>query len=106
MDSVFQNLADPTRRSVVERLSRGPATVSEMFVSFDMALPSFMQHLTLLERAKLVRSYKSGRVRTYELEPRTLKVIESWLDKQRLHWEKRLDQLDQFLSAKKEKENE
>ncbi|TGM02525.1 ArsR family transcriptional regulator [Leptospira jelokensis] len=103
---MFQNLADPTRRAVLERLSTGPATVSEMYASFEMALPSFMQHLSLLEKARLVKSYKFGRVRTFELEPNTLKIAETWLDKQRFLWEKRLDQLDSFLYKMKDKKNE
>ncbi|TGL65665.1 transcriptional regulator [Leptospira jelokensis] len=100
---MFQNLADPTRRAVLEKLSTGPATVSEMYASFEMALPSFMQHLSLLEKARLVKSYKFGRVRTFELEPNTLKIAETWLDKQRSMWEKRLDQLDSFLYKMKDK---
>lgn len=103
---MFQNLADPTRRAVLEKLSTGPATVSEMYASFEMALPSFMQHLSLLEKARLVKSYKFGRVRTFELEPNTLKIAETWLDKQRSMWEKRLDQLDSFLYKMKDKKNE
>ncbi|WP_210414332.1 ArsR/SmtB family transcription factor [Leptospira jelokensis] len=106
LNLVFQNLADPTRRAVLERLSTGPATVSEMYASFEMALPSFMQHLSLLEKARLVKSYKFGRVRTFELEPNTLKIAETWLDKQRFLWEKRLDQLDSFLYKMKDKKNE
>ncbi|WP_208720666.1 ArsR/SmtB family transcription factor [Leptospira jelokensis] len=103
LNLVFQNLADPTRRAVLEKLSTGPATVSEMYASFEMALPSFMQHLSLLEKARLVKSYKFGRVRTFELEPNTLKIAETWLDKQRSMWEKRLDQLDSFLYKMKDK---
>ncbi|MGV3666884.1 MAG: ArsR/SmtB family transcription factor [Leptospira bouyouniensis] len=106
LNLVFQNLADPTRRAVLEKLSSGPATVSEMYASFEMALPSFMQHLSLLEKARLVKSYKFGRVRTFELEPNTLKIAETWLDKQRSMWEKRLDQLDSFLYKMKDKKNE
>lgn len=106
LNLVFQNLADPTRRAVLEKLSTGPATVSEMYASFEMALPSFMQHLSLLEKARLVKSYKFGRVRTFELEPNTLKIAETWLDKQRSMWEKRLDQLDSFLYKMKDKKNE
>lgn len=106
LNLVFQNLADPTRRAVLEKLSKGPATVSEMFASFDMALPSFLQHLTLLEKARLVKSYKFGRVRTFELEPKTMKIAETWLDKQRTVWEKRLEQLDSFLYKMKDKKYE
>jgi len=102
-DRVFQALADPTRRAVVERLSQGPAAVSELSRRFDMALPSFTQHLGVLEESGLVRSRKTGRVRTYYLVPTRLKTAENWLAKQRELWEKRLDQLDEYLLQLKEK---
>lgn len=97
LDRVFQALADPTRRAVVERLVRGPAAVSELARPFGMALPSFTQHLGVLEGSGLVKSRKEGRVRTYELVPRRLKAAESWMTKQRALWERRLDQLDSYL---------
>lgn len=94
---MFQALADPTRRAVLQRLSGGGAPVSELAEPFDMALPSFMQHLKVLETSGLVRSHKSGRVRTYQITPRPLKVAEGWMSEQRMLWERRLDQLDEFL---------
>jgi len=97
LDGVFRALSDPTRRAVVERLGRGPAAVSELAKPFGMALPSFTQHLGVLEESGLVRSRKEGRVRTYELQPRRLKAAESWMNKQRALWERRLDQLDEYL---------
>lgn len=97
IDHVFQALADPTRRRVVERLSRSPASVTELAAPFDMALPSFVQHLRVLENCGLVRSSKAGRVRTYRLAPQKLHTAEDWLGKQRSLWERRLDQLDNFL---------
>lgn len=97
LEPVFQALADPTRRAVVERLGRGPRTVSELAEPFGMALPSFMQHLRTLERVGLVRSTKVGRVRTCELVPRRLAQAEHWLARQRRLWEQRLDQLDTTL---------
>ena len=103
LDRVFQALADPTRRAVLERLSSGPAPVSELAQPFRMALPSFSQHLDVLENCGLVRSRKTGRVRTYRLAPRPLKVAEHWMVKQRAHWERRLDQLDSYLKDLKEK---
>jgi DNA-binding transcriptional ArsR family regulator len=103
IDSVFRALADPTRRHVLERLSRSPASVSELAEPFDMALPSFVQHLRLLEESGLVRSEKSGRVRTYEIAPRRMKLAENWLVRQRTLWERRLDQLDDYVTALKEK---
>jgi DNA-binding transcriptional ArsR family regulator len=103
IDSVFRALADPTRRHVLERLSRSPASVSELAEPFDMALPSFVQHLKLLEESGLVRSEKSGRVRTYQIAPRRMKLAENWLVRQRTLWERRLDQLDDYVTALKEK---
>ena len=103
IDSVFRALADPTRRHVLERLSKKPASVSELAQPFDMALPSFVEHMKVLEDCGLVRSRKAGRVRTYQLAPKRLKLAEDWLTKQRTLWEHRLDQLDDYLIALKEK---
>ncbi len=102
LDQVFQALADPTRRAVLARLSRGPTSTSELAKPFKMALPSFTQHLGVLEGCGLVRSRKDGRVRTYELAPQPLKAAESWIAGQRAMWEKRLDQLDSYLALVKE----
>lgn len=105
MDGVFRALAGATRRRVLERLGRSAASVGELAEPFAMALPSFVQHLAVLERCGLVRSKKRGRVRTYELVPRRMRLAEDWLAQQRSLWEKRLDQLDEhLLSMKKEKE--
>ena len=102
VDGVFRALSDTTRRKVVERLSRSPAAVSELAAPFDMALPSFVQHLRVLEGAGLVESEKVGRVRTYRLVPRRLQVAEDWLAQRREVWERRLDQLDDYLLKLKE----
>jgi DNA-binding transcriptional ArsR family regulator len=91
LDRVFRALADPTRRAVLERLGRRPAAVSELAAPFRMALPSFVQHLRVLEGCGLIRTRKSGRVRTCELAPRSLRPAEGWLARQRSIWEKRLD---------------
>lgn len=101
---VFQALSDPTRMAVLERLTHGPAAVSELARPFDMALPSFVQHLGVLETCGLVQSKKAGRVRTYTLAPQTLRVAEDWLSRQRALWERRLDALDDFLQTLKEPE--
>lgn len=101
---VFQALADPTRRAVIERLGRGSAAMSELAAPFDMALPSFAQHLNVLESCGLVRSRKRGRVRTYRLAPAPFKAAEQWMVKQRALWERRLDQLDEYLKTMKENE--
>jgi DNA-binding transcriptional ArsR family regulator len=103
IDGVFRALTDRTRRSVVERLSRSPASVGDLAQPFDMALPSFVQHLRMLEECGLVQSTKKGRVRTYRLVPGRLKLAEDWLSRQRALWERRLDQLDQYLLKLKEK---
>lgn len=101
---VFHALADPTRLAVVERLSAGPAATSELAKPFKMALPSFLQHLNVLQESGLVRSTKTGRVRTYELDPKVMKRAEEWMAMQRTAWEKRLDQLDSFLNDLKGKQ--
>jgi len=103
-DAVFRALSDPTRRRVLERLSRSPASVKELAEPFNMALPSFVQHLSVLEACRLVRSTKTGRVRTYQLVPQRLKLAEDWLSGQRDLWERRLNQLDEYLLKLKENE--
>lgn len=101
LDLTFQALADPTRRAVVERLGQGPASVSELAAPFDMALPSFLQHLKMLEESGLVISRKRGRVRSCRLNPAVLDQAEGWLDSQRVQWARRLDQLDDMLLGMK-----
>jgi DNA-binding transcriptional ArsR family regulator len=97
LDRVFHALADPTRRAVVERLGGGPAATTELARPFAMALPSFTQHLGVLERSGLVTSHKQGRVRTYGLVRVPLEAAEHWMAVQRRTWERRLDQLDAFV---------
>ena len=101
LDRVFAALADPTRRAVLERLTRSPGAVSELAAPFDMALPSFTQHLKVLSDCGLVRSEKHGRTRTYSLAPAGLRVAEDWLSERRARWQARLDRLDAYLAAKK-----
>ena len=105
-DDVFYALSNSTRRKVLEQLSAGPATVSELAAPFDMKLPSFVQHLSVLEQSRLVRSKKRGRVRTYEIVPERFKVAEDWLSARRQLWEARFDQFDQLVKRLKEKESE
>lgn len=105
LDRVFHGLADPTRRAVLARLSSGPAAVSDLAAPFSMSLPSFLQHLDVLESCRLVKSRKAGRVRTYQLTPQPLKVAEGWLEKQRAIWNRRLDQLDTYLADLKEQKS-
>jgi DNA-binding transcriptional ArsR family regulator len=111
LNRVFRAIADPTRRTVLERLSRGPATVGEMAKAFEMALPSFLQHLEVLEECGLVESEKHGRVRTCRLASEPLNVAEGWMSSLRGIWDRRADQLDAYLNQFKNppqhnKENE
>lgn len=105
-DDVFHALSNPTRRGVLEQLSAGPATVSELAAPFDMKLPSFVQHLSVLEKSRLVKSKKRGRVRTYELVPERFSVAEDWLTARRREWEARLDRFDDYVKQLKDKESE
>ena len=102
VDEVFYALSNTTRRQVLEQLFSGPATVSELAAPFDMKLPSFVQHLSLLEKSHLVRSKKEGRVRTYEIAPEMFKVAETWLTERRQLWESRFDQFDEYVKKLKE----
>jgi DNA-binding transcriptional ArsR family regulator len=104
-DEVFHGLSNSTRRKVLEQLSLGPATVSELAAPFDMKLPSFVQHLSVLEQSRLVKSKKRGRVRSYEIAPERFKVVEDWLTEQRQLWEARLDRFDEYVRHLKEKES-
>ena len=99
LDQVFQALADPTRRGMVERLVRGPASVSELSRPLAMSLPAVMQHLQVLEACGLVRSEKAGRVRTCHIEPAALRAAEAWITDQRTAWETRLDRLGDYLAG-------
>jgi len=104
-DDIFYALANATRRQVLEQLSAGPATVSELAAPFDMKLPSFVQHLSVLEQSRLVKSKKRGRVRTYELAPERMRVAEDWLAERRQEWERRLDRFDAYVRQLKERES-
>jgi DNA-binding transcriptional ArsR family regulator len=98
LDRAFQALADPARRVMVERLSRGPASVSELAKPLAMSLPAVMQHLQVLEDSGLVRSTKVGRVRTCRIEPKALRAAEQWIAARRTAWERRLDRLGGYLA--------
>jgi len=106
LDTVFQALADPTRRAVLQRLTEGPASVSELAEPFQMALPSFLQHLKVLEESGLVKSEKKGRVRTCEAQFARLTEAEEWIAHQRAVWEGRLDRLDAYLKTLQSAEKE
>lgn len=98
LDGLFLALSDPTRRAVIGRLSRGPATVTELAAPFEMALPSFMKHIHQLEESGWIATEKRGRVRTCRLEPATFAAAQSWLDEQRALWEGRTDRLAAFVT--------
>jgi DNA-binding transcriptional ArsR family regulator len=97
LDHIFTALADPTRRAVLARLGQGEAPVKTLAAPHDMALPSFLKHIDMLERAGLVRSRKQGRLRICTLHPEALAAAETWLDQQRGVWEGRLDRIEAFL---------
>ena len=99
LDLMFQALADPTRRAMIDRLSRGPASVSELARPFDMSLPAVVQHLQALEHSGLVSSQKVGRVRTVQIQPEALSLAEQWINDRRTMWVKRLDRLGDLLTA-------
>jgi DNA-binding transcriptional ArsR family regulator len=98
LDLLFQALAVPARRVMVERLSRGPASVSQLAKPLAMSLPAVVQHLQVLESSGLIRSEKTGRVRTCRIEPAALKTAEDWIARRRANWERRLDRLAKHLS--------
>jgi DNA-binding transcriptional ArsR family regulator len=99
LDRMFQALADPTRRAIVERLSRGPASVSELALPLPMSLPGVVQHLQVLEQSGLVTTKKVGRTRTCSIDTAALSQVERWLNERRIGWEKRFDRLGAFLDA-------
>jgi DNA-binding transcriptional ArsR family regulator len=99
LDHIFTALADPTRRAVIARLGQGEASVKTLAAPHDMALPSFLKHLDMLERAGLVQSRKDGRVRVCTLHPEAFAPAESWLDQQRGHWSGRIDRLAKLANG-------
>ena len=101
LDRAFRALADPGRRAMLDRLTRGPASVSELAAPLAMSLPAVVQHLAVLEEAHLVRSEKTGRVRTCRIDGAALRTAERWIADRRAHWERRLDALDSYLAETK-----
>jgi DNA-binding transcriptional ArsR family regulator len=99
LDQTFRALADPSRRSIVVRLSRGPASVSELAQPLAMSLPATVQHIEVLQKSGLVRSEKIGRVRTCRLEPAPMRSVEQWIAQHRTAWENRLDRLGDVLNV-------
>jgi DNA-binding transcriptional ArsR family regulator len=103
LTTIFQALADPTRRAVLQRLGDGPASVGDLAKPFPMALPSFMKHIRLLESSGLIRTHKEGRVRSCKINGKRLSTAETWLSEQRALWEGRADRLEQFVTKLQEK---
>ena len=103
---MFQALADPTRRMIVERLTRGPASVSELAEPFAMSLPAVVQHLQVLEHSGLVQTKKVGRVRTCTIDTGALSRAEQWINERRLAWNRRLDRLGSLLAEDNEGESQ
>jgi DNA-binding transcriptional ArsR family regulator len=99
LDEIFHALSDGTRRRMIERLSEGPASVSELARPFDIALPSVVKHLAVLESGGLVMSEKAGRVRTYRIAPDAIAAVESWLAKRKARWNAQFDRLDEHLAS-------
>ena len=99
LDQIFQALGDPTRRAIVQRLSTGPASVSELAAPLPMSLPAVYQHLQVLEASGVIRSEKVGRVRTCHLELKMLNSAQTWIEARKAMWEKRLDRLDTLLNS-------
>jgi DNA-binding transcriptional ArsR family regulator len=106
VDRVFQALADPSRRAIVERLSRGPASVSELADPLPMSLPAVVQHLQVLEGSGLIRSEKVGRVRTCRIDPGGLGPVERWIGARRAAWERRLDRLGDYLAEEEQRSSD
>lgn len=104
LDRAFHTLADPSRRSIVERLSRGPVSVTEIAEPFEMSLSAVLQHVKVLEESGLIRTEKVGRVRTCRVDPRALEGVEQWVVERRTSWERRLDRLGTTLSNSTNKE--
>ena len=106
LDRMFQALSDPARRNMLERLTRGPASVSELARPLEMSLPAVVQHLAVLQSCGLVTTKKVGRIRTCRLEPIALRTAEKWFAGQRATWEKRLDRLGEFLTTTSDQSEE
>jgi DNA-binding transcriptional ArsR family regulator len=106
IDLLFQALSDPSRRAMVDRLTRGPASVSELARPLQMSLPAVVQHLHVLEDSGLVRSHKLGRVRTCSVEPAALRAAERWISDRRTFWEESLDRLGEYLAANPGKQDQ
>lgn len=104
LDRIFHALSDPSRRGMLDRLSRGPASVKELAQPLSMGLPSVLKHLRVLEEGGIVLSQKRGRVRTYRIEPAALAMVEEWLAKRKAMWDRQFDRLDELLAGEVQQE--
>jgi DNA-binding transcriptional ArsR family regulator len=102
LDRTLTAIADPTRRDILDRLGRGPASISELAQPYEISLPGLMKHVRILEEAKLVQTRKNGRTRECRLGPASLADVDEWVDRHRQRWEKRLDRLETYIAKKKE----
>jgi len=105
LTGIFQALADPTRRAVLGRLGHGPASISDLAKPFDMALPSFMKHIRLLEESGLINTHKQGRIRTCTIERKSFAMVEDWLSTQRALWEGRTGRLEHFVITREKEQS-
>jgi DNA-binding transcriptional ArsR family regulator len=106
LDGTFAALADPTRREILERLSDGPASITELAAPFDMSMSGLLKHVRILEQAHLVTTQKQGRVRRCQLDPGLLGDAEQWIQTYRTRWEGRLDRLGRYLARRAAAEEE
>ncbi|TGK05217.1 ArsR family transcriptional regulator [Leptospira langatensis] len=97
LDRIFYALSDPTRRGMIEQLSKKKASVSELASPLNMSMAAVVQHIQILEESGLIKTQKVGRVRSCQVEPRSFKAMESWLSQRRKFWERNLDRLDEYL---------
>ncbi len=102
-DRVFHALGDPTRRAIIEKLSQGPVSVSTLAEPLDMTLAAVVQHLQILEESQLIRTEKTGRVRTCQIEPKGFALVEKWINDRRTLWERRFDRLGEMLAEPEKK---
>jgi DNA-binding transcriptional ArsR family regulator len=103
-ETLWAALADPTRRAIVERLTRGPTRVTDLAAPFDMSLNAVSKHIKVLETARLVRRTRQGREHTLELDPAPLREIARWASDVERFWSERLDRIEKFFEEKKKRE--
>jgi DNA-binding transcriptional ArsR family regulator len=103
LDAVITAIADPTRRAILSRLTRGPARISDLAKPFSMSLTGVCKHVRVLEEARLVRRTRQGRENTLQLSAKPLRDVARWVNRYERFWNARLDRLEEFFAAKQEK---